>query len=237
MLLSFEERPVDSAFVERIWRTQSQRAGTFISLALSHWQMCIWRHNGKTNVTVRGPETKATITPVLADTDYVGIVFKLGTFMPKLPASALVDGALTLPDATSNAFWLDGSSWQFPDYENADAFVDRLVRDGLLVREPVVDAALQGQVNDLSLRSAQRRFLRSTGLSHSAIRQIERARQATILLKEGVSILDTVDLLGYADQPHLTRSLKHLIGQTPAQLNGKPDAEQLSFLFKTDPVS
>ncbi len=38
------------------------------------------------------------------------------------------------------------------------------------------------------------------------------------LLQQGVSIVDTVDQAGYADQPHLTRSLKRFIGQTPAQL-------------------
>jgi hypothetical protein len=32
------------------------------------------------------------------------------------------------------------------------------------------------------------------------------------------SILDTVDLAGYADQPHLTGSLKRYMGQTPAQI-------------------
>jgi methylphosphotriester-DNA--protein-cysteine methyltransferase len=87
----------------------------------------------------------------------------------------------------------------------------------------------QGEV--LSLRSAQRHFLRATGLTHSTVRQIERARHATNLLKQGVSILDTVYEAGYFDQAHLTRSLKYRIGQTPAEIvRGK---QQLSFLYKT----
>lgn len=60
MIFSFEERPSDSSFVERIWRTQSERAGAFTSLAASHWEMVVMRHNGKMTLTVRGPETKAT---------------------------------------------------------------------------------------------------------------------------------------------------------------------------------
>jgi hypothetical protein len=231
VLLNFEERLSDSPFVERVWRTRSERAGSFISLALSHWQMCIWTHNGKTNVTVRGPETRATNVYCPSDTEFFGIVFKLGTFMPHLPASNLVDGETTLPEATHKSFWLHSDIWQFPNYDNADTFVNWLVRDGLLVREPIVDTALHGYLKELSLRSVQRRFLRATGLSHGSIRQIERARQATILLKQGVSILDTVDQLGYADQPHLTRALKYFSGQTPAQLIST--SEQLSFLFKT----
>jgi methylphosphotriester-DNA--protein-cysteine methyltransferase len=71
--------------------------------------------------------------------------------------------------------------------------------------------------------------LRATGLTHGAVTQIERAHHAVALLRNGVSILDTVDRAGYADQPHLTRSLKRLIGQTPAQLTPLQKAMQLSF--------
>ncbi|WP_244422604.1 hypothetical protein [Ktedonobacter racemifer] len=49
-------------------------------------------------------------------------------------------------------------------------------------------------------------------------RQIERARSATLLLQQGVSIPDTILEAGYYDQPHLTRSLTRFIGQTPAEL-------------------
>ena len=229
MIFTFEERPSDSPFVERIWRAHSERAGSFISVAASHWEMVVTRQNGETILTVRGPETKATPLHCSADGEWLGIRFKLGTVMPHLPASNLVDGAVNLPDAGSRSFWLHGSAWQFPDYENADTFVDRLVRDGLLVREPVVQAALHDQLKDLSLRTAQRHFLRTTGLTHRAVRQIERARYATTLLQQGLSILDVVYEAGYFDQPHLTRSLKQFIGYTPAQIirMSQPDCHSI----------
>jgi hypothetical protein len=233
MKLNFEERLSDSPFVERIWRTQSRSGGSFISLALSHWQMCVWERNGKTNVTLRGPETKATRVECPADTEFFGIIFKLGTVMAPLPASTLVDADLNLPDANSQSFWLNGSSWQFPNYENADTFIDRLVREGLLVQETVVATALQDQPQPLSSRSVERRFLQVTGITQGAIRQIERARYATTLLQQGVPILDVVDLAGYTDQSYLTNSLKRFIGQTPAQLTRQNNDEQLSMLFKT----
>ena len=235
MIFSFEERPSDSPFVERIWRTQSERAGAFTSLAVSHWEMVVTRHNGKITLTVRGPETKATPVYCSVQAEWFGIIFKFGTFMPHLLASDLVDGAIDLPEAASKSFWLHGSAWQFPDYHNADTFVDRLVREGLLVRDPIVDAVLQNRPQALSPRSIQRRFVRATGLTHGSIRQIERARYATTLLQQGISILDTVDQAGYADQAHLTRSLKHFIGKTPTQIIRKTDPEQMSLLFKTAP--
>jgi AraC-like DNA-binding protein len=235
MIFTFDERPSDSPFVERIWRAHSERAGSFSSIAASHWEMVVTRHQDKTILTVRGPETKATPLYCSAGGEWLGIRFKLGAFMPHLPASQLVDGGLNLPKAASQAFWLQGSAWQFPDFENADTFVDWLVRDGLLGHDPVVEAALQGQLKELSIRTARRHFLRTTGLTQSAIGQIERARYATILLQQGVSILDTVYEAGYYDQPHLTRSLKYFIGQTPAQLLDRSRAEQLSLLYKTAP--
>lgn len=235
MIFTFEERPSDSSFVERVWRTHSEHAGAFSSIAMSHWEMVVTRHRGKTTLTVRGPETKATPLHCSADGEWLGIRFKLGTVMPHLPASNLVDEAANLPNAASQSFWLHGSAWQFPDFDNADTFVDRLVDEGLLVYEPVVNAALQGQLKDLSVRTAQRRCLRTTGLTQSAVRQIERARYATTLLQQGISILNVVHEAGYFDQPHLTRSLKYLIGQTPAQIMDRSRSQQLSFLYKTAP--
>ena len=234
MLLNFEDRLSDSPFVERIWRSHSERAGTFISIAMSHWEMVVTKYNCQVFFTVRGPESKATSFPLSSvGAEWFGIRFKLATVMPHLPASRLVDGDMNLPDASSKSFWLQGAAWQFPTYDNADTFVDRLVREGLLIRNPIVENALQGKLRDVSIRTARRHFLRTTGLTQSTIHQIERARYATILLQEGKSIFETVYEAGYSDQSHLTKSLKHFIGKTPAQVMGKGAPEQLSFLYKT----
>jgi methylphosphotriester-DNA--protein-cysteine methyltransferase len=88
----------------------------------------------------------------------------------------------------------------------------------LLLCDPVVNAVLQDQPQEISLRTVRRRFLFATGLTPKLIEQIKRAQQATALLEQGVSILDVAHQVGYADQPHMTRSLKRFIGQTPAQI-------------------
>jgi methylphosphotriester-DNA--protein-cysteine methyltransferase len=95
---------------------------------------------------------------------------------------------------------------------------------------------LHDQLKDRSLRSAQRHFLRTTGLTHSTVRQIERARYATTLLRQSRAILDVVYEADYFDQPHLTRALKHLIGLTPAQILDRSSDVQVSFLYKTAPI-
>jgi AraC-like DNA-binding protein len=244
MLLFFDDRPSDSPLVERVWRSRSEHAGRFTSVAASHWEMVVTRVGGRTTMTVRGPETRATSAECPADGEWLAIRFKLGTFMPEVPVASILDRQdVELPQASARAFWLDGAAWEYPSFENAEAFVTRLVRRGLIGRDPVVDAVVRGrrgngppepqELKALSTRSAQRHFLRATGLTHLAVRQIERARHATNLLTRGVGILDVVHEAGYFDQAHLTRSVKRLIGQTPGQIvRGET---QLSFLYKTDP--
>ncbi len=142
MIIVDEERASDSPFVERVWRSHSEGGNPFLSIAVNHCEFVVSRLQGKVTMILRGPETKATpIGNAPAEGEWVGVLLKLGTFLPHLPTSRLVDGGVDLPTASSNSFWLDGSVWQFPDYENADIFVERLVREGLLLRDPVVEAA------------------------------------------------------------------------------------------------
>jgi hypothetical protein len=227
-LFTFEGRPSRSRMVEETWQTRSEPevGETFLSVAVSHWEMVVTRQPGRAWVSLRGPETRATPAPIPQEAEFFGVVFSHGTFMPGLAPERLVDRALHLPLVSGDAVWLDGSAWELPTPDNADVFVDRLVRAGLLVHDPVVSAALQGDgngqadVGGLSTRSVERRVARATGLTRGTIRQIRRAGEAVELLSQGVAALDVARRVGYADQPHMTRSLKRFVGQTPSQVAG-----------------
>jgi AraC-like DNA-binding protein len=235
-MFTIEDRPADSRLIERVWSARSEGAGTFLSVAATHCEMVVTRHRGRTVMTVRGPETRATQANCPVDAEWLGIRFAFGTFIPTLLPRNLLDRRdVDLPAASGRRFWLNGSAWEYPSFENADVFVSRLIRTGLLARDPVVDAVMHRRSQTLSLRSTQRHFLRATGLTCSTWRQIERARYATNLLRDGVAILDTVHRAGYFDQPHLIRSLKRWMGQTPtAIIRGD---RQLSLLYKTEDTS
>ena len=231
-LIEFKDRASDSPIVDRVWQSRSARAGRFHSMAACNWVMVVTRHRGNTFLTVRGPETRASAADCPADGEWVGIHFKLGSFMPAIPLLGIRDrNDLTLP-SSSRSFRLDGASWEYPSFENAEVFVKRLIRKGLIATDPVVVAALDGETHGPSRRTEQRRFVQATGMTQATIRQIERARRATTLLLEGNSIADVTYALGYYDQAHLTRSLKHFAGQTPAQIGRKE--EQLSLLYNSE---
>jgi AraC-like DNA-binding protein len=219
-LFALEARSSRSPLVAQTWQSRSEPEESFISVAATHWEMVVTRRRGAARLTVRGPETRATVVPIPQDAEFFGIEFSAGTFMPELPPGRLVDRTLTLPRVSDRSFWLDGSAWELPGPDNADVFVDRLVRAGLLVHDPLVPEALQGEVEGFSTRSVERRVARGTGLSRGAIERIRRAERAVQLLSRGLRASDVARRAGYADQAHLTRSLRRFVGQTPSQVVG-----------------
>lgn len=218
MSIIAEGRVSDSPYVETITRGRTESDGSPLRPAEICWHMVLRKLHGNTDLLVVGPWTSAGVISYTEGTELLWIKFKPGTFLPHLSTRHLLDRETVLPAAAGKSFWLSGSTWQFPDYENADTFVDRLARAGVLASDPVVSAVLQNHLKDVPPRTVRHRFRHATGLTQSQIRQMKRAHQAQALLQQGISILDTIDEAGYFDQPHLTRSLKHFIGYTPAQI-------------------
>jgi Helix-turn-helix domain len=233
MFMTFEDRPSESPLIERVWRCHSTVGGSFWSVAAGHLELVVTRVADLTMATLRGPETRATTIDCPPNGEWVAIRFSIGVHMPRLPTYRLLDHRdVHLPVAADDSFCLDGSTWTLPDYENAEVFVARLAGRGVIAGDDAVDAVVRGDRQALTARSVQRHFRYATGMTHGQFRQIERARHATNLLRAGSPILDVVHEAGYFDQAHLSRSLKVLIGQTPASV-ARQEA-QLSFLYKTD---
>lgn len=218
MSILSETRFSDSPFVESITRGRTLDAGTTIRPAESHWHMVFVQVNGTHHAIVVGALPDAGVVSWGPGAEILWVKFKLGAFMPHLPARNFLNTETMLPQAARNSFWLRSAALEFPDFENADTFVQRLARDQTLVYDPSIGDALQNPRDDISPRTMRHRFLRATGLTQTHIRQMQRAQRAEQLLQQGVSILDTVEEAGYFDQPHLTRALKRWIGFTPAEI-------------------
>lgn len=213
-----EQRASDSPYIETVMRGRTVRDGSTIRPAENHWHMVLTRYKDNAQFLVVGPWTTANPLSYAEGAEILWIKFRLGAFMTHRPVRDFVNTETPLPEATSQSFWLNSSAWQFPDFENADTFVDRLRHDDVLAWDPVVHAVLERGWHELPSRTVRHRFLRATGVSQNQIQQVKRAQRAESLLRQGVSILDTVEEAGYSDQPHLTRSLKQWIGYTPVQL-------------------
>jgi len=233
MLIEFDHRESNSTFVERVWRSRSRHGGSFLSMAESSIELVFTRLPGFTAATLRGPVSRGQLVECPADGEWLAIRFRLGAFFPLYPTARLIDHqSVDLPILAGGRFLLAGQSWEIPRYTDAEQLVARLAQAGLITLSDATDAAIGRDHAQMSRRSVQRHFRTVTGMTFSAYRQIERARHATTLLTNGSSILDAAFDAGYYDQAHLTRSLRQLIGATPAQL--VRERPQLSFSYNRD---
>jgi hypothetical protein len=229
-----QNRAAESPYIERVYRSDGVLRPTRMhSIASTHWELAFAETQGRLQVAILGPETKPTSVVAEPETRWFGIVFAHGAVMPHLPVPRLVDSALQASRVTSTSLMLGGEEWELPNFDNAEDFVHRLVRAGILVRDPLVADVLAGsEIPPRSARSVQRRVMTATGLTQQLVRQIERARQAALLLGGGAAALDAVHRLGYYDQPHLARSLTRFLGRTATQLQQLDPDEALSLLYK-----
>ena len=234
MTIENENRPSDSPYIQRVYRSEGVTVPRMHSIANANWELAVRQECRSVHVAVRGPETKPTTVAVTPEACYFGIIFAHGAAMPHLPVSRLVDSAVVASHVTSDSVVLRGEEWELPSFDNAEDFVNRLVRAGVLVRDPLVTDVVAGEDSPrLGVRSVQRRVVGATGLTQGVIRQIERARQAAVQLGEGIAPLEVVHRLGYYDQPHLARSLTRFMGRTATELQQRNPDEPLSLLYKT----
>ncbi|MFD4357836.1 helix-turn-helix domain-containing protein [Nocardia sp. NPDC058519] len=218
MGLVFETRLSDSPWVDSVWTCRSEQVAEMTSVATETWGLVFWEQQGAHYAAVTGPEIRTGTAPVPEEADFVGIQFAVGTSLRAVTASTLVDSGIVLPDVTDRGFWLDGARWESPRADDAEALVERLINQGVVVRDAMVADTLRGMPPAITERTLERRFRAATGLTQGAVRQIERARTAAVLLSTGEAPGDVVDKLGYYDEPHLARALRRFVGRTARQL-------------------
>lgn len=218
MGLRFGNRASDSAWVDTVWTCTSESVTEMTSVAGVSWGLVFWEHEGRSHAGVTGPESATGAAPVPEGATFVGIEFAVGTSLRTVPTASLLDSGLRLPGATRRTFRLDGVRWETPGPDDAEALVGRLVRAGVVVRDPVVTAVRRGHRPQVSGRTVERRFRAVTGLTQGAVCQIERARDASTLLAAGKPVADVVAGLGFFDEPHLARALRRYVGRTARQL-------------------
>src|SRR3954466_5158253 len=144
MPVESEHRGSASPYVTRIWKGSASGPQAMTSIATSTWELVFWDEGGVMHAAARGPETTASSAEIDAESDSLGITFSHGTSMPHLPVARLVDGSAESPYVTGRTFALLGEEWEIPDFDNAEQFVDRLVRAGALVRDPLVEDVVWG---------------------------------------------------------------------------------------------
>ena len=124
----------------RVWAAECDSPTDFSSIASVNPGIGFARIGGRTSVHLRGPATRASTLSCPKDTEYFGVDFRLGAYLPMFPPATLANlQDAVLPSLSDGRILLDGEAWEMPTPMNVDVFVDRLARAGLLVVDPLID--------------------------------------------------------------------------------------------------
>jgi hypothetical protein len=207
-----------SPVVESVTHTTFTEDGSVQFRPDGCWDIAILKTAYGTVVLRTGLTTTAVTHQVSAGDEILSIAFKPSSYMSLMPGETMRDEGVVLTGIGHDRFWLGTDVLEIPNFDNVDAFVERLLKNGIVEENTLVASVVSGHPMAMSERTMQRHFLRTTGLTYKAFTQIERAQKAVVLLQQGRPAADVAFALGYADQPHLIRSVRAIMGQTPGQI-------------------
>jgi hypothetical protein len=216
MSFTYESKQSSSPYVEVVWHTEDQTDGVYVASADACWDMIFIKNKeGKSKVLLCGPCFKTTLVPYSAGNKNFGIQFKPGVIFTDIPVADMINVTKVLPMPTEDEFVLQGITWKLPTYEMIDEFLAKMAENGLLSIDPVVRDVVENKAVNMSVRSIQRHFAMTIGMSPRRVKQIMSARKAVDLLLQGRQLAEVSYELGYADLPHMSRMLKRFTGFTP----------------------
>ena len=201
MIVVPEQRLAESLYIEWVGHGYTAADALEMRPAGYNWHLIFTQQAGVLRTLVVGPLEVARPLSYTRGAESLWIRFRVGTFMPTVLPTTILNRETELPEGSGKKFWLRDRVWEIPTFENADTFVEHLARKGALTCDPLVEAALRDELSDVPARTLRHRFRHSTGLRQSFIHQIRRAKHAQELLQQGNPPVNTAHELGYADHP------------------------------------
>ncbi|UJW86896.1 helix-turn-helix domain-containing protein [Devosia sp. SL43] len=209
-----------SPVVESVTRTTFSGDGSILLQPDGCWDFVIMKTQDVAMVLRTGLTTRSFEHHYRDGDEVLSIAFKPSVYMPLMPGERMLDEGVLLETIGRDRFWLGTEVMEIPTLETADSFVAHLLANSAVEDNTLVASVVSGHPMAMSERTMQRHFLKTTGLTYKAFTQIERAQQAISLLQRGRPAADVAFALGYSDQPHMIRSLKAIMSQTPRQIAG-----------------
>ncbi len=213
-----QTRPVDSPLVESISSVRFTATGQTLMQPDGCWDIAIIKRGDETLVLRTGLTTRPVVYEHEAGDEQLVVTFKPHSFMPLMPGEVMRDVGVMLEKFGRGEFWIGTDVREIPTFENADVFVERLVRDGIVANNELVASVVDGQPKAMTERTMQRHFLKTTGLTYKHFTLVQRAQHAVAMLQMGRPAVDVALALGFSDQAHMINSLKVIMGQTPKQI-------------------
>lgn len=182
------------------------------------WDFVFFKRDGRTMVLRTGQTTTTVQHQYQAGDEMLAVAFAPHAFMNLMPAQVMLDEGRPLEGASPDRFCLGSDVIEIPTFDNVEGFIRTLQAKGLVESNDLVAGLVEGQPKATTERTLQRHFLRTTGLTYKHFTMVQRARRAATLLGTGQPASDVAFALGYADQAHLIRSVKMVMGRTPGEI-------------------
>lgn len=203
----------ENPLVARVWCSKNITDGTYIATPDCAWDLlAICLADGTRIMMLAGQQTKYLYVPYVANTSAVVISFAASAYLAKLKGDKLVDATVILQNDNLGRFILLGYAFDFPTYDTAEKLVDSMVAAGILKQDDIVASVLEGHPKAMSSRTMQRHFHEVTGISRKTLGKIQRAQQAVKMLQAGTATAAVAAEVGYADQSHLAKDIKKIMG-------------------------
>lgn len=214
----YEEHHPDSSVLECVWQARATNDERYLVPAVEYWDLWFARGpGGELLAGLSGPTLgHRWIRSTIGEHSW-GVQLKAHVVLPGVSKHLLLGGEQQLVVEAGHVT-LAQHAVPFPEFAEIEAFTDRLLELDVLRCDDDVRRMLSGDDAGYSERHRQRRVRAATGLTRKQIEQLSRAREAFALLMQGVPPIECAARCGFADQAHLSRSLRAFHGQTPAQV-------------------
>lgn len=201
-----------------MWQARATKDERYLVPAVEYWDLWFTRApGGELRAGLAGPTLgHRWIRSTIGEHSW-GIQLKAHVIVPGVSKQLLLGGEQQLAVEAGHVT-LAGHALPFPEFADLEAFTDRLLELDVLRCDDDVRRMLSGEDAGYSERHRQRRVRAATGLTRKQIEQLSRVREAFALLLQGVPPSESAARCGFADQAHLTRSMRAFHGQTPAQV-------------------
>lgn len=210
----YEQKPSRLPFVQIVWRAKVVQEGEYDDPAKTTWGLAFTkRKDGTLRAELLGQSFHYKVLGSNTGDEYWGVEFYSYVTMRGVDKPSLTGKLLSLR-VEKNHFFIGEDEYVIPTFDDIERFCEGLAGQGIISHITRPDKRRVAA----SLRSLQRSNLKLTGLTIKQQQQIKRATLASNLLKSGMKPAQVATEAGYTDQAHMIRSLKKLLGKTPAQI-------------------
>lgn len=215
-----QSRYSDHPYIDRVWRTENIEDGVYLATPDGSWDIIVLiQADDSKGVMLTGQATESAYVPYTAGTSAVVISFAAGAYLPQYPGKKMLNLVEMLDCPDESHFILAGKVFEIPTFTSAELLVDAMLQEEVLKMDEVVASILTGDPKALSDRATQRHFSKVTGLTRKSLEQIRRAQEAVRQLQTGKKPIDVAMETGFADQAHLSKSLKKIMHKKPSDID------------------